>query len=139
MGRPDDRDDPRVRRPLRGDASNPFAEKERAVKRSLVISMLVLGLTAVARAQSVPSPEGVQIAQDVKKVDPVVVTATKVETPQGELGTSVSIITEDDVRTYNYSGLEEALRNVPGVEISRSGSLGKTASIRIRGAGPEQV
>ncbi len=109
------------------------------MKQGLVISMLVLGLTAVARAQSVPSPEGVSIAQDVKKVEPVVVTATKVETPQGELGTSVSIITEDDVRTYNYSGLEEALRNVPGVEIARSGSLGKTASIRIRGAGPEQV
>src|SRR5256712_116954 len=108
MGRPDDRDDPRVRRPLRGDAANSFAEKERAMKRGLLILTLALGLPTMARAQTVqnvqnvPSPEGVQIAQDVKKVEPVVVTATKVETPQGELGTSVSVITEDDVRTYNY-------------------------------------
>ena len=79
------------------------------------------------------------LAQDVKQTDPVVVTATKVETPQSQLGASVSIITEDDVRTYHYAGIEEALRNVPGVEIQRSGSLGKTTSIKIRGANAQQV
>ncbi len=109
------------------------------MKRSLTMLTLALGLQTAAQAQTVPSPEGIQIAQDVKKVEPVVVTATKVETPQGELGTSVTVITEDDVRTYNYTGVEDALRSVPGVDVARSGSLGKTTTIRIRGAGPEQV
>src|SRR5262249_9124382 len=64
---------------------------------------------------------------------------TKVETPQSQLGAAVSIVTDDDVKTYHYTSIEDALRNVPGVEIQRSGSLGKTTSIKIRGAGPEQV
>jgi vitamin B12 transporter len=84
-------------------------------------------------------PEAKDVKPEIKKVEPVIVTATKVETPQREVGAAVTVITEDDVRTYNYSGIEEALRNVPGVEIQRSGSLGKTTSLKIRGAGAQQV
>ena len=98
------------------------------MKPSLVMLMIV--------AMLFPPPA---LAQDVKQTDPVVVTATKVETPQSQLGASVSVITEDDVRTYHYAGIEEALRNVPGVEIQRSGGLGKTTSIKIRGANAQQV
>ena len=39
---------------------------------------------------------------------------------------ALSVVTEDDFRTYHYATVEEALRNLPGVEIRRSGSLGKT-------------
>jgi len=79
------------------------------------------------------------VAQEVKRLEPVVVTATKVETPQERLGASVTVITEEELRTYNYDRIEDALRTVPGVEIQRSGSLGKTTSIKIRGAGSQQV
>ena len=78
-------------------------------------------------------------AQEVKRLEPVVVTATKVETPQERLGASVTVITEEELRTYNYDRLEDALRSVPGVEVQRSGTLGKTTSVRIRGANPNQV
>lgn len=78
-------------------------------------------------------------AQELKHADPVVVTATKVETPQEQLGATVTVITDAQLRNYNYSRVEEALRSVPGVEIQRSGGLGKTTAIKIRGAGPAQV
>ncbi|MGH7275645.1 MAG: TonB-dependent receptor, partial [Candidatus Rokuibacteriota bacterium] len=78
-------------------------------------------------------------ADEVKKLDPVVVTATKTETPASELGASVTVVTEEDFKTYHYPTVDEALRNVPGVEIRRSGSFGKTTSISIRGANPNQV
>lgn len=107
------------------------------MKRSLVILIALVALPHLAVAQNVQVAQ--EVTAGVKTTDPVVVTATKVETPESRLGASVSIITEDDVRTYNYAGIEEALRNVPGVEIQRSGSLGKTTSIKIRGAGAQQV
>src|SRR5207249_1278370 len=44
-----------------------------------------------------------------------------------------------EIREKNYTTLEEVLRHVPGVDIQRSGGLGKTSAIRIRGAGPQQV
>ena len=110
------------------------------MNRFVLMLMTVVLLPAVTVAQDVkPDAKPADVKSDVKKVDPVVVTATKVETPQSELGATVSIITEDDVRTYHYTRVEDALRNVPGVEIQRSGSLGKTTSIKIRGAGSQQV
>src|SRR2546427_3472431 len=78
-------------------------------------------------------------AQEPKKLDPVIVTATKTETPAEQLGASVSVVTEDDFKTYHYETVEDALRTVPGVEIRRSGSVGKLSSISIRGANPNQV
>ena len=82
---------------------------------------------------------GAVAAQEVKQTEPVVVTATKVETPREQLGASVTIIGEDELKTYNYSELQEVIRQVPGVEIQRFGGLGRNSSIRIRGANSNQV
>ena len=79
------------------------------------------------------------LAQTPRDLDPVVVTATKTETPQARLGAAVTVITEEEIQEKNYVTVEDALRHVPGVDIQRSGGLGKTASIRIRGAGTQQV
>ena len=98
------------------------------MKRRLV-PMILVGLTVAAPGA----------AQEAKKLEPVVVTATKIETPAEEIGASVSVVTEDDFRTYHYATVDEALRRVPGVEIRRSGTLGKTSSITIRGANSSQV
>ncbi|MBI4609077.1 MAG: TonB-dependent receptor [Candidatus Rokubacteria bacterium] len=84
-----------------------------------------------------PAPMG--LAQEVKRLEPVVVTATKIETPQERLGAAVTVITEEELKTHHYETVGDALRQVPGVEIQRSGSLGKLTSLRIRGAGATQV
>jgi vitamin B12 transporter len=78
-------------------------------------------------------------AQEPKRVDPVVVTATPVETPSEQLGASVSVVNGEDFQTYHYPTVDEALRSVPGVEIRRSGGYGKTTSVTIRGANANQV
>ena len=98
-------------------------------RKSLLLLITVL-LFAVDAAAQAPTP---------RHMDPVVVTATKVETPQGRLGASVTVITGDEIEEKNYPTVEEALRRVPGVDIQRSGGLGKTTAIRIRGAGAQQV
>lgn len=82
---------------------------------------------------------GAAAAQEAERLEPVVVTATKIETPAERLGTSVTVITGEELETYNYGRIEEALRRVPGVEVQRSGGPGKTTSIKIRGAGSQQV
>jgi vitamin B12 transporter len=95
----------------------------------VVLVMMVLLLVA----------EDIEAQTAPRNLDPVVVTATKTETPQERLGAAVTVVTEDEIREKNYTTLEEVLRHVPGVDIQRSGGLGKTASIRIRGAGAQQV
>lgn len=91
--------------------------------------LLVLSLAAPLTAH----------AQEAKRVDPVVVTATPVATPAEQLGASVSVVDGQDFQTYHYPTVDEALRSVPGVEIRRSGAYGKTSSVTIRGANANQV
>jgi len=100
------------------------------VRRARVRVTVIMALAAAA------GPVG---AQEQKELEPVVVTATKIETPAAEVGASVSVVTEQDFRTYHYPTVDEALRSVPGVEIRRSGGFGKTSSVTIRGANPNQV
>jgi vitamin B12 transporter len=99
----------------------------------LILLMLVAALPAAAQA---PAERPIM---ETKPVDPIVVTGTLVETPASQTGASVTVITGEEVNTYHYPTLDEALRNVPGVEIRRSGSFGKTTSVSIRGANPNQV
>jgi len=80
-----------------------------------------------------------QTEEETKRVEPVVVTATKIETPVKELGASVTVVNGGDFQTYHYETVDEALRNVPGLEVRRSGSLGKISSVFIRGANSNQV
>jgi len=96
--------------------------------RVLAVVLLLMGLAAVPAA-----------AQETKKLEPVVVTGTRIETPAEQVGASVTIIEGDAFETRHYPTVDDALRNVPGVEIRRSGSFGKTTSISIRGANPNQV
>jgi vitamin B12 transporter len=78
-------------------------------------------------------------AQETKKLQPVIVTGTRIETPAEQVGASVTIVDGELFETRHYPTVDDALRNVPGVEIRQSGSFGKTTSISIRGANPNQV
>jgi vitamin B12 transporter len=82
---------------------------------------------------------GEAVAQTTRTLDPIVSTATKLDTPESRLGASVTVITGDEIEEKNYATVEEALRHVPGVDIQRSGGLGKTVGIRIRGSGTQQI
>ena len=74
-----------------------------------------------------------------RNLEPVVLTATKLATPAEQLGASVTVIPGDDVPRYHFETVEDVLRSVPGVDIRRSGSIGKLSNISIRGANANQV
>ena len=70
---------------------------------------------------------------------PVVVTATRVETPQEEVSTSVTVITEKEIQEKKAETVLEVLRNVPGLDVVQSGSRGNVTSVFIRGAESDHV
>ena len=78
-------------------------------------------------------------AAEVRRADPVVVTATRSEQPLEQTGASVTVVPEEAMRVQEYRAVEEVLRTVPGVQVQTSGSPGKLSTIRIRGANPTQV
>jgi vitamin B12 transporter len=78
-------------------------------------------------------------AQPPRRLEPVVVTGTLVETPAEQVGASVTVVPGEEIEARRYLAVDEVLRFVPGVDIRRSGTLGKQSSIAIRGANPNQV
>src|SRR5262245_4974899 len=75
----------------------------------------------------------------VSQLEPVVVTATRVETPLKEVAPAVTVVTQEDLQQQQANTIAEALRNVPGVEVEQQGSRGTSTSVFIRGAEPDQT
>jgi vitamin B12 transporter len=67
-------------------------------------------------------------------LDPVVVTATRTEAPLSSLGSSVTLITREDIENRQAVHLIDVLRTVPSLDVVRSGGLGQKISIFLRGS-----
>lgn len=68
-----------------------------------------------------------------------VVTATRYAVPTETVGSSVTIITRDQLQQKQTRFVSDVLRDVPGVAVNRSGTFGQTTQVRIRGAEDNQT
>lgn len=66
--------------------------------------------------------------------NPIVVTATRIATPESRIGSSVSVITAEEIARRQYKSVAAALRALPGVDVVQSGGPGQQTSVFIRGA-----
>ena len=90
-------------------------------------------------AQPTPGAAPATPAGEIRRADPVVVTAERCEQRLEQTGASVTVVPEEAMRVQEYRAVDEVLRTVPGVQVQTSGSPGKLSTIRIRGANPTQV
>lgn len=78
-------------------------------------------------------------AQEPVRTEPVVVTATRIEEKVSEQASSVSVVTSDEIEALSTVVAGDALKNVPGIVVQRSGSPGSAETIRIRGGRSEHT
>jgi vitamin B12 transporter len=72
-------------------------------------------------------------------IEPVVVTATRIETPVRDVLASVELIRGEELLRQPASDLGDALRMIPGVEVVRLGGPGQQTSLFIRGTESNHV
>ena len=72
-------------------------------------------------------------------IEEIIVTATRTETPVSQLPDSVSIVSREQIDQQKATTIFEALRSVPGLNIRKSGSIGRQANVTIRGSRAEHV
>jgi vitamin B12 transporter len=129
---------------------------------SWILSTIVaLSLLApIARAQepaSAPSPAQTQTKsstpakqkagqpatppkkQEAQKLTPVVVTATRIEQPIADIGTTITVVEDQQIQEQKIDRVEDMLRQVPGVQVTQSGSPGAVTDVSIRGATSAQT
>ncbi|MEM8981744.1 MAG: TonB-dependent receptor [Pseudomonadota bacterium] len=94
-------------------------------------------LTALAAsADEVPANE---IRTDATLIDTITATATRLEQTSSEIGSSISIITAEEIEALGFIYALDAVAQAPGVTINQNGGFGGNASVRIRGASSEQT
>ncbi|MGH9388359.1 MAG: TonB-dependent receptor plug domain-containing protein, partial [Vicinamibacteria bacterium] len=66
-------------------------------------------------------------------LDPIIVTATRLETPLDQVPASVSVVEGEDIERAQVTDALEVLRDIPGFTIVQTGSRGGTTSLFVRG------
>lgn len=90
---------------------------------------IAAGIVAAA-ANGIPSPGR---AQEATRLDPIVVTATRIEQKASEQASSVSVVTREEIELKSPAVAGDVLRGIPGVDVQRTGSPGNRENIKIRG------
>ena len=80
------------------------------------------------------SPVIAELPVSAQKMDDLVVTATRLATPRGELASSVSVISAEDIQRRQFRSVSQALRSVPGLHVVQTGGPGQQTSVFMRGA-----
>lgn len=88
---------------------------------------------------SLLSPAIAQSGDDDSIMDTVIIEGSRLNQTATEIGSSVSIITADDIDALGYDFALDAIAAAPGVTINQNGAFGGQASVRIRGAASEQT
>lgn len=102
--------------------------------RARLVFFLALALTTSLMAQSDKKDDLPTV-----EAETIVVTANRTETPLNEVGNSVSVITPEDMERNGQVLVLDALRDLAGLDVVRTGAPGGLASIFMRGANSEHT
>jgi vitamin B12 transporter len=103
--------------------------RESFVHRSVIrLLTATLGLATAIATAAAPADE-----DNGSGPEAVVVTATRIPTPETQVASSITVITADDIANRQSQDLPGVLQDVPGLNVVRSGGPGGQTSIFMRG------
>ena len=94
-----------------------------------------MGKSLFVIAACVPVFAGTAVAAAGFEGDPdtIVVTATRIATPQLQVASSISVVTADDIAEKQFESLPDVLEQVPGLNVVQTGGVGGQTSVFMRG------
>jgi len=93
-----------------------------------MVSGLVMAFCAPAGAE-----------EKIAKLEEVVVTANRLETATREVGSSITVITAQQIEQRQQTLLLDVLRSVPSIDVVQNGGPGSATSVFMRGANSEHT
>lgn len=98
----------------------------RVFSLSFWAALCALAVSPFAYSQNVDSPPPAQLPE-------LIVTATRIEIPAEQVGSTVTVITAEEIKKSQKQSVAEILRTVPGLDVVRAGGPGQQVSIFTRG------
>ncbi len=89
--------------------------------RSLTLIVALSGFAGLANADLSDQP------------DTIVVTATRIATPEQEVASSITVVTAEDIAARQLQTLPDLLKQVPGLNVVQTGGPGGQTSLFMRG------
>ncbi len=105
---------------------NPYSY--RSIRRYILAGSALLALALPVQAD-----------QTASSLPPLVVTPTKSPVPLDEVGSSITVITREQIEEQNYQTLPDLLKAVPGLSVIQSGPQGALTSVFTRGSNSNQT
>jgi vitamin B12 transporter len=96
----------------------------------------IVGLLAATAAVGVTRADS---TDNEGNLTPVVVTATRIPTPESQVASSVTVITEQQIVAMQATTLPDVLKYVPGLNLVQSGGPGGQTSIFMRGTNSNHI
>jgi len=97
-------------------------------------------ITAVAIAEFVVcAPSAAQQLASTLVLNPLLISATRNPTPESNVASTVTLITDDDIEAHQNRALPDVLMTVPGLHVVQGGGPGGTTSVFMRGTNPNHT
>ncbi|MBI4379084.1 MAG: TonB-dependent receptor [Nitrospinae bacterium] len=87
----------------------------------------------------IPSPSNAAEPKDIIMIEPVVVTASRIEEPLSKVAHSIEVVTLKDIKERQVERVDEALRGISGLKINSYGGIDPFAWLLIRGTNTDHV
>jgi vitamin B12 transporter len=110
------------------DANHRLLSRRAFTPFLIALACAVHGQPTVADDASAPP-----ISPPPVSLPPVVISATRIPTPETQLGSSVTVITGEEIQRKQERTLPDVLQDVPGLTIVQTGGPGGFTSVFMRG------
>lgn len=111
-------------------------EKAKFAREPLLQSPISSIETAHEDLTSAEMSKDEKVGEDIEEF---VVTATRTKQPLKSVGSSITVITRKQIENSKAQQVQDVLRQVPGIEVSRAQGIGGTTSIFMRGGSARQT
>ncbi|MGH7947781.1 MAG: TonB-dependent receptor, partial [Candidatus Binataceae bacterium] len=94
---------------------------------------------ASAQPSATASPAATPSPSAARKLKQLVVTATRMEEPLADVGTTVTVVEDQQIESQQIRQVGTVLQQVPGVAVTQTGSPGTVTNVSIRGSSASQT
>jgi vitamin B12 transporter len=98
--------------------------QEKLVRKSLLLIAVFVPLSTALAAPNAATDD---------ELENLVVTATRIPTPELDVASSITVITADDIDARQVRTLPDLLKEVPGLNLVQTGGPGGQTSVFMRG------
>jgi vitamin B12 transporter len=105
-------------------APAPGPHQEILVHKSPLAKLILVPLIFAAAATNAAEEDG---------PDTIVVTATRVPTPESQVASSITVVTAEDIAARQIQTLPNLLQQIPGLNVVQTGGPGSQTSVFMRG------